>query len=82
MPPLGRIAGGEAVGFMGARRREVQPGQKYQQAGDLSLWEIQALRDDNQGIVHARMVRVGDRRTLKMVSVPALKDPRLYKLVE
>ncbi|HXP97561.1 MAG TPA: hypothetical protein VN809_12670 [Telmatospirillum sp.] len=62
-------------------RREVQPGQKYQQTEASSVWEVIDLTKDGEGIVHARLLRVGDPTAVKMISVSALKDPRLYRLV-
>jgi hypothetical protein len=62
-------------------RREVQPGQKYQQTEASSVWAVIDLTKDGEGIVHARLQRVGDATAVKMISVSALKDPRLYKLV-
>ncbi len=62
-------------------RREVQPGQKYQQTEASSVWEVIDLTKDGEGIVHARLLRVGDPTAVKMISISALKDPRLYKLV-
>jgi hypothetical protein len=62
-------------------RREVQPGQKYQQAESSSVWEVIDLTKDGEGIAHARLLRVGDPTAAKMISVSALKDPRLYRLV-
>lgn len=62
-------------------RRDVQPGQKYQQADSTSVWEVMEMTKDGEGIAHARLIRVGDATAVKMISVSALKDPRLYKLV-
>lgn len=62
-------------------RRDVQPGQRYQQADSSSVWEVKDLTQDGEGIAHARLLRVGDPTAAKMISVSALKDPRLYKLV-
>jgi hypothetical protein len=62
-------------------RREVQPGQKYQQTDASSVWEVMDLTKDGEGIAHARLIRVGDPTAVKMISVSALKDARLYKLV-
>ncbi|HLN26092.1 MAG TPA: hypothetical protein VK558_19140 [Patescibacteria group bacterium] len=62
-------------------RREVQPGQKYQQTDATSVWEVMDLTKDGEGIAHARLIRVGDSTAVKMISVSALKDARLYKLV-
>lgn len=62
-------------------RREVQPGQKYQQTESSSVWEVTDLTKDGEGIVHARLLRVGDHTAVKMISVSALKDQRLYRLV-
>ena len=60
-------------------RRDVQPGQKYRQTDSSSVWEVLALTADPEGIIHARLVRVGDTTATKMISVSALKDPRLYR---
>ena len=62
-------------------RREVQPGQKYQQSESSSVWEVMDLTKDGEGIAHARLVRVGDSTAVKMISVLALRDARLYRLV-
>lgn len=62
-------------------RRDVQAGQRYQQDGSTTVWEVQDLTKDAEGIPHARLVRVGDPTAVKMLSTSALKDPRLYRLV-
>ncbi|MBF0304598.1 MAG: hypothetical protein HQL41_02965 [Alphaproteobacteria bacterium] len=62
-------------------RREVQAGQTYKQVDTSSLWEVRALSKDGEGIVHARMSRVGDATVLKTISTSALRDQRLYRLV-
>lgn len=62
-------------------RREVLPGQRYQQADSSSVWEVRDLTKDGEGIAHARIMRVGDPTAVKMISVSALKDARLYKLL-
>jgi hypothetical protein len=62
-------------------RREVQSGQRYQQAESSSVWEVMDLTNDGEGIAHARLIRVGDPTAVKMISVSALKDARLYKLL-
>lgn len=62
-------------------RRDVQQGQKYRQADSSSVWEVQDLVSDREGIPHARLRRVGDRTAVKMISVSALKDQRLYRFV-
>lgn len=62
-------------------RREVLPGQRYQPTDASSIWEVRELTKDAEGIVHARLTRVGDPTAIKMISVAALKDPRLYKQV-
>lgn len=62
-------------------RREVLPGQRYQQTESTSVWEVRDLTKDGEGIAHARIVRVGDPTAVKMISVSALKDSRLYKLL-
>lgn len=62
-------------------RREVVVGQKYQPTESSAVWEVRELVKDAEGIVHARMTKVGDPTALKMISASALKDSRLYKLV-
>lgn len=62
-------------------RREVQTGQKYQQTDATSVWEVRDLTKDGEGIVHARLARVGDPSSVKMISISALRDPRLYRLI-
>ncbi|MBF0394068.1 MAG: hypothetical protein HQL38_15425 [Alphaproteobacteria bacterium] len=62
-------------------RREVLAGQKYKQVDTSSTWEVRALSKDGEGIVHARMIRVGDATVLKTISTSALRDQRLYRLV-
>jgi hypothetical protein len=62
-------------------RREVHPGQRYQQDQSTSVWEVRELTKDGEGIVHARIMRVGDPTSVKMISVLALKDHRLYRLL-
>ncbi|MGE5545813.1 MAG: hypothetical protein ACM33T_02865 [Solirubrobacterales bacterium] len=62
-------------------RREVAPGQRYQPTDSSAVWEVREIVKDAEGIGHARLMRVGDPTALKMISVSALRDPRLYKLV-
>lgn len=62
-------------------RRDVTPGQKYQQTGSSSVWQVVDMVKDAEGIAHARMIRVGDATTRKTISVLALKDSRLYRLL-
>lgn len=62
-------------------RREVVAGQRYQPTDSSSVWEVRELVKDSEGIVHARMIKVGDPTALKMISASALKDSRLYKLL-
>jgi hypothetical protein len=62
-------------------RREVVAGQRYQPTDSSSVWEVRELVKDSEGIVHARMTKVGDPTALKMISASALKDSRLYKLL-
>lgn len=62
-------------------RREVSAGQKYQPTDSTSVWEVRELVKDAEGIVHARLMKVGDATVIKMISVSALKDARLYKLL-
>lgn len=62
-------------------RREVIAGQKYQQTGSSSTWEVMDLTKDGEGIGHARLTRVGDPTAIKMISFSALRDQRLYRLI-
>ncbi|HIJ63171.1 MAG TPA: hypothetical protein HPQ04_10815 [Rhodospirillaceae bacterium] len=62
-------------------RRDVQSGQKYQQTDSSSTWEVMDLTKDGEGIAHARLTRVGDPTAIKMISVSALRDQRLYRQV-
>lgn len=62
-------------------RREVVAGQRYQPVDSSAVWEVRELVKDAEGIVHARMIKVGDPTALKMISASALKDSRLYKLM-
>ena len=63
-------------------RREVQTGQRFQQVDSPSVWEVVDIVKDAEGIAHARMVRVGDPNTRKTISVMALRDNRLYRLLQ
>ncbi|MGE5514616.1 MAG: hypothetical protein ACM31D_02220 [Bacteroidota bacterium] len=56
-------------------------GQRYQPTDSSAVWEVRELVKDAEGIVHARMTKVGDATALKMISASALKDSRLYKLM-
>lgn len=62
-------------------RREVQPGQRFQQVDSSSQWEVVDIAKDAEGIQHARLIRVGDATSRKTISLVALRDARLYKLV-
>lgn len=62
-------------------RRDVQLGQRYQPTDSSSVWEVRELVRDAEGIVHARLTRVGDPTALKTISAAALRDARLYRLV-
>jgi hypothetical protein len=63
-------------------RREIEPGQKYQQPGARTVWVVVDLLDDAEGIQHARLRRDDDLTSVKMISVSALKDGRLYRQLE
>ncbi len=63
-------------------RRDVEPGQKYRQPGGSATWLVVDLTQDAEGIAHARLVRGNDATVVKMISVSALKDNKLYRLVE
>lgn len=62
-------------------KREVLAGQRYQPVGSSSVWEVVEMVKDAEGIPHARLVRVGDPTASKMLSAPALRDARLYRLL-
>jgi hypothetical protein len=63
-------------------RREVESGQKFRQPGASAVWVVVDLTQDAEGIAHARLVRFDDQTAVKMISVSALRDPRLYRQVE
>ncbi|WP_142849688.1 hypothetical protein [Telmatospirillum sp. J64-1] len=62
-------------------RRDIQQGQHYRKMDADSVWEVIGLTDDREGIRHARLARVGDPSNIKMISVSALRDSKLYKLL-
>lgn len=62
-------------------RREIAVGQRYQPVGGVAEWEVRELVKDGEGIVHARLIKVGDATAHKMISALALRDSRLYRLV-
>ncbi len=62
-------------------RRDVLPGQRYQQVDSTAQWEVVDIAKDAEGIQHARLIRVGDPTSRKTLSVTALRDTRLYRLV-
>ena len=72
---------GAAVSGVDMARRDVQAGQKYQQTDSSSTWEVMDLTKDGEGIPHARLTRVGDATAIKMISLSALRDQRLYRLM-
>jgi hypothetical protein len=63
-------------------RREVEPGQKYRQPGGSAVWLVVDLTSDAEGIPHARLVRSDDSTVVKMISISALKDAKMYKFVD
>lgn len=62
-------------------RREVSPGQRYQPIDSTAVWEVREMLKDAEGIGHARLAKVGDPTVVKMISVSALRDNRLYRLL-
>ncbi len=62
-----------------ARRRDVLSGQRYLPVDSSVVWEVREMSLDAAGIQHARLVRLDDPTTVKMISVSALRDPRLYR---
>ncbi len=63
-------------------RREVKVGQHYQPQGSSMVWEVRELARDGEGVGHARLVRTDNAREFKTLSVSALKDNKLYRLVK
>lgn len=63
-------------------RREVESGQRYRQPESSVVWVVVDMTQDAEGIAHARLVRLDDATAVKMISVSALKDPRLYKMAD
>lgn len=62
-------------------RREVASGQRYKPIDANSIWEVRELANDGEGIGHARLVKVGDETAVKTISISALRDNRLYRLL-
>lgn len=62
-------------------RREVSAGQRYQPTDSSAVWEVREMVKDAEGISHARLIKVSDPTVVKMISVSALKDTRLYRLL-
>lgn len=62
-------------------RRDVVAGQRYQPTDSSSVWEVREMVTDAEGITHARLMKVTDPTAIKMISVSALRDARLYKLL-
>lgn len=62
-------------------RREVASGQRYKPIDANSVWEVRELAKDGEGLGHARLVKVGDETAVKTISVSALRDTRLYRLL-
>lgn len=62
-------------------RREVASGQRYRPTDANSVWEVRQLAQDGEGIGHARLVKVGDETAVKTISISALRDNRLYRLL-
>ena len=65
-----------------ARRREVVIGQRYQTTDGTAVWVVTELANDAEGISHARLTRVGDATAAKTLSLSALRDPKLFKLLD
>jgi len=64
-----------------AKRRDVAPGQRYQPVDSTAVWEVREVVKDAEGISHARLVKVGDATAMKTISVAALRDSRLFRLL-
>lgn len=62
-------------------RREVSVGQRYQSTDSNAVWEVRELVKDAEGIGHARLMKAADPTVVKMISVSALRDTRLYRLL-
>ncbi|CAA7620094.1 hypothetical protein [Magnetospirillum sp. UT-4] len=60
-------------------RREVVVGQRFTPTGSSVQWEVRELVKDAEGIIHARLTRVGDPSHTKTLSVGALNDMRLFR---
>lgn len=57
-------------------------GQRYQkQDATVGLWEIVAVLPGADDIAHVRLARVGEKSVVKTVSVAALMDRRMFRLV-
>ncbi|HSV29743.1 MAG TPA: hypothetical protein VLL76_09285 [Candidatus Omnitrophota bacterium] len=62
-------------------KREVVTGQRYQPTDSSAVWEVREVVKDAEGISHARLTRVGDPTAMKTISVAALRDNRLFRLL-
>lgn len=63
-----------------SRRREIQPGQRFRTV-DGGMWEYAGVAPTQAPEPHARLVRPGDPRTIKIISLDALLDRTLFEQV-
>jgi hypothetical protein len=62
---------------------DVQLGQRYRQVNPpQDVWEVVAILSTAGPIPHARLMRRGDPKDTKTVSVPALQDRKLFELLQ
>ncbi|OIQ98451.1 hypothetical protein GALL_195770 [mine drainage metagenome] len=66
---------------MASPRSGVQPGQHYRQNGSPLVWRVEDMPAAGDTPPHARLCRVDDPTSVKLLSVAALREQRLYKLV-
>ena len=70
--------------MFGSRKRtkfkDLAPGQRFRAAGG-GLWEYVGIAGTKAPEVHAHLVRPGDSRTIKIVSMDALFDRSLFEQI-
>ena len=62
------------------RRNEIPEGQLFRAAGDI-LWEYAGEAPTQAPETHAKLLRQGDARTIKIISMNALLDRGLFEPV-
>lgn len=62
-------------------RPNLRPGQIYRQTESFPIdWCVVALSEDQEGIPHVRLERVGDRTVTKLLAAWVVQDTRYFSL--